>query len=77
MNRFAQSNREALYALGLAGLYALVWWGGSLLEGKGTLFGMPLWFAVSCVFGPLLFCLLPPVMIKLFYRDIDLGDDDE
>lgn len=75
MDKFRQSGKEALGALGLAVLYLLCWWGSSLVEhSKVTVWGMPLWFALSCVFAPMVFVVLCPLMIRLLYRDFDLED---
>lgn len=76
MNKFHQSGKEALWALSLALLYLFCWWGASLLEHSTvTVWGMPLWFALGCVFAPLLFVFLCPLMIKGLYKDFDFEDD--
>ena len=72
------ANREALMAILLAILYAL-WWAFSAYfptaigSSLPTLyFGLPLWFLLSCIIGPLLFMLLGVVMVLFFFKDISI-----
>ncbi|PXA72968.1 MULTISPECIES: YhdT family protein [Vibrio] len=78
-----QTHREALAALLLALSY-FIWWyitayGFSApfddLELPPLYFGMPLWFLLSCLVGPLIFTLLCALMVKFIYRDISLEPD--
>ncbi|EKO3556802.1 YhdT family protein [Vibrio metschnikovii] len=78
-----QTHREALAALILA-LGYFIWWyvtayGFSApfddLELPALYFGMPLWFLLSCVVGPIVFTLLCALMVAFIYRDISLEPD--
>lgn len=79
--RFLQANREALYSVGLALLNFLWWYGFAYGLGSGPvesytyLLGMPLWFAVSCVGGLILFSMLAWAMVGLLFKEMPLGDD--
>ncbi|MCG3727447.1 DUF997 family protein [Vibrio cincinnatiensis] len=75
-----QAHREALAAVALALGYFLWWYasayGFSAPSQDTTMpelyFGLPLWFLLACVIGPILFTVLCAVMVKMFYRDIPL-----
>ncbi|NAW69300.1 DUF997 family protein [Vibrio sp. V27_P1S3P104] len=75
-----QAHREALTAIVLALCY-LLWWyisayGFSAPQQDTTMptlyWGLPLWFLLSCIIGPILFTVLCAAMVKIFYRDIPL-----
>lgn len=75
-----QTHREALAAILLAVGY-FIWWYTTAYGFAASLddtdlpslyLGMPLWFLLSCVIGPLLFTLLCALMVKFIYRDIPL-----
>lgn len=79
-SRYRQAHREALLAFVLAIGY-FIWWyisayGFSAPPQETQMpelyFGMPLWFLLSCVIGPIIFTVLGAVMVKVFYRDISL-----
>ncbi|WGY44877.1 YhdT family protein [Vibrio sp. ABG19] len=79
-NHDRQAHKEALLAIALAVGY-FIWWyisayGFSAPPEETTLpelyWGMPLWFLLSCVIGPIVFTCLCAVMVKVFYRDIPL-----
>ncbi len=78
-----QIRREALLSLGLY-LAFFVWWyvtGYGIAE-TGTpetytyLFGLPLWFLLSCIVGYLLFCVATIFTVRRFFKDIDLGTEE-
>jgi uncharacterized membrane protein YhdT len=78
--RYRQCNREALLGLGL-GLVNLIWWfawgyglGARPPEEYTYMFGFPTWFFMSCIVGGALFTILSIVMVKMFYRDMPLGE---
>ena len=79
--RFLQANREALYSVGLALLNFLWWYGFAYGLGSGPaesysyLWGMPLWFAVSCVGGLVLFSLLAWAMVRLLFKEMPLSGE--
>ncbi|WP_413113806.1 YhdT family protein [Thaumasiovibrio sp. DFM-14] len=83
LSRYHQAHREARWALGLALAY-FVWWYCSAYgfapqdEALPTLYwGMPLWFLLACVAGPIIFTLLCAVMVKFVYRDMPLDVEEE
>lgn len=67
-------NREAKFALGLALLYMVFWYGCGLWGGQTRILGMPAWFALSCAFGPILFSLLCWLMIRRFFSEFHFED---
>ncbi|KUI99683.1 hypothetical protein VRK_11290 [Vibrio sp. MEBiC08052] len=85
---YRQAHREALWAIALA-LGYFIWWyatayGFSPPPESQALpelyWGMPLWFLLSCVVGPVLFTLLCGLMVKYVYRNFSLStaeDSDE
>ena len=81
--RFAQANKEALLALAAYALY-FVWWyvcaygmGDKDPELYSYVFGMPEWFFYSCIVGyPLLTALLW-VMVRFFFKEMPLDDEEE
>ncbi|MFT5702174.1 MAG: putative membrane protein YhdT [Desulforhopalus sp.] len=76
--RFKQANREALLAVGLAVLNFLWWYitaygfGSKPPENYTYVFGLPLWFMLSCVGGLVLFSLFAWLMVRLFFREMTL-----
>ena len=81
-SRFLQANREALFALAAYALYFL-WryrtayglWIGFTDNDVDTL-GMPDWFFYSCVLGYPVACLLVWGLVRFFFKDMPLDDDD-
>ncbi|MEF1309470.1 YhdT family protein [Vibrio mytili] len=80
-----QANREACWAILLALCY-FAWWYISAYVFSGPqgetqrpnlYWGMPLWFLLSCVFGPILFTVLCALMVKYLYKDIPLDKHDD
>ena len=74
-------NREAKISLLLYGAF-FIWWyatGYGLAGGDPAdyvfIFGLPVWFFLSCVVGWLLFSLAAFFVVKVFFTDFDLGAD--
>ncbi|NJB66411.1 putative membrane protein YhdT [Desulfobaculum xiamenense] len=79
--RHAQANREALFALGIYGLY-FVWWyvcaygmGDTDPEQYTYLLGLPAWFFYSCILGYPLVTILLWIVVRLFFRAMPLDDE--
>ena len=80
-SRYQQANKEANWSI-LLSLAYFAWWYVSAygfspdLSDVDTLpklyFGLPLWFLLACIIGPIIFTLLCALMVKLFFRDIPL-----
>lgn len=76
--RYKQAHKEALWALGLALAYMLWWYAsayGLAPEATAPLklyFGLPLWFLMSCIVGPVIFILLSLAMVKFIFKPISL-----
>ena len=69
-----QLNKEALLTVGLFALF-FVWWyvcAYGLADVEWRVLGLPAWFFMSCVVGWLLCCLGVTVLVKKFFRNIDL-----
>lgn len=83
-SRYQQAHKEAKWAIALALAY-FAWWYGSAyglapeaIEQTPTLyFGLPLWFLMACVIGPLLFTLLCALMVKYLYKEMPLDIEPE
>ncbi|WP_051680313.1 YhdT family protein [Vibrio rhizosphaerae] len=82
---YRQAHREALWAIALAFGY-FIWWyatayGFSPSPESQALpelyWGMPLWFLLSCVIGPVLFTLLCALMVKYVYRNFSLTTEED
>ncbi|OAN16686.1 hypothetical protein A3K86_09570 [Photobacterium jeanii] len=77
--RYRQAHREAKWAVGLALAY-FVWWYISAYAFAPTVdttlpelyFGLPLWFLLACILGPIVFTLLCWLMVKFVYQDMSL-----
>ncbi|UJF19160.1 YhdT family protein [Vibrio sp. SS-MA-C1-2] len=76
--RYRQANKEALWSVALAVGY-FVWWYASaygLAPAAGdplTLYwGVPLWFLMACIIGPIVFILLSIAMVKFIFKDMSL-----
>lgn len=83
--RYRQANKEAMWAFMLA-LAFFAWWYGfayglspefNATELPTLYFGLPAWFLLSCVVGPVLFTALCAVMVKFLYKDMPLDVEQE
>ncbi|WP_067726501.1 YhdT family protein [Oceanobacillus damuensis] len=80
--RFKIANREALIGVGLV-LFNFVWWYG-FAYGLGSrdiseysyIFGLPAWFFYSCVLGFIVMVVLISIVMKLFFTDMLLEDEE-
>ena len=82
--RNRQIKREALISVALyVGFF--IWWyftGYGIAE-KGTpetymyVMGLPMWFFLSCIVGYVLFCIATIVVVKKFFKDFDLGEEEK
>ncbi|MDO4581547.1 MAG: YhdT family protein [Bacillota bacterium] len=69
-----QLNKEALLTLGLYALFFLWWFGMAygLADSPARILGLPAWFFMSCIVGWLLCCAGVTVLVKKFFRPLDL-----
>ena len=82
--RNRQIKREALISVALyVGFF--IWWyftGYGIAE-KGTpetytyVMGLPMWFFLCCIVGYVLFCVATIFVVKKFFKDFDLGDEEK
>ncbi|HHQ4569282.1 YhdT family protein [Aeromonas allosaccharophila] len=73
MNRFALARREAAFCLLLTLLYFFAWYGTAyFIPLQLELWGLPLWFLLSCMVMPLLFILLCALMVNRLFVEIPL-----
>ena len=79
-----QIRKEAIISI-LLYLAFFLWWyltGYGIAE-NGTpetysyIFGLPMWFFLSCIVGYLLFCVASILVVRLVFKDFDLGDEKE
>ncbi|MGL4715820.1 MAG: YhdT family protein [Aeromonas sp.] len=73
MNRFALARREAAFCLLLTLLYFFAWYGTAYFTPLHLeLWGLPLWFLLSCMVMPLLFIVLCALMVTRLFVVIPL-----
>ncbi|GAE93385.1 Membrane protein [Gracilibacillus boraciitolerans JCM 21714] len=76
------ANREALIGIGLV-IFNFLWWFG-FAYGLGKedpaeyqfILGFPAWFFYSCIVGVLLMAFLVFIIVKLFFKDIPLNEEE-
>lgn len=81
--RFKQADKEALITLGLYFVF-FVWW-YSFAYGLGSkpvseytyILGFPSWFFYSCIVGYLLISFLLWFVVKIFFVEIPLEEEDD
>ncbi len=79
-----QMKKEALISVALyVGFF--IWWyftGYGIAE-KGTpetytyILGLPMWFFLSCIVGYVLFCIASVIIVRKFFKDFDLGEEEK
>lgn len=82
-HRFKIANREALIGVGLV-IFNFIWWYG-FAYGLGSkdpteytyIFGLPAWFFYSCVLGFIVMSILVTVIVKKWFVDIPLDDEED
>lgn len=80
--RYAQANKEALLSLGMYAFYFIWWYVCAYGLGEGDpseytyILGLPSWFFLSCIAGYPLLSFLLWVMVKVFFKDMPLDDED-
>jgi len=82
-HRFKIANREALIGVGLA-IFNFIWWYG-FAYGLGSkdpaeytyIFGLPSWFFNSCVLGFIVMAILVTVIVKKWFVNIPLDDEED
>ena len=77
--KFDVMDREARMTLVLAVIVTAAFWLAVLLlrNRSELLLGMPLWFTVSCIGGYLLSVAGVIFVVKRWFVDFDVGDDEE
>ncbi len=77
--KYRQCNKEAIITLIVFTGYAIWWYitGFGLWEsGNDTwVFGLPLWFVLSSIVGWLLCIAAVWIVVKVFFKDFDLGEE--
>ena len=75
MKHSTQIMREVRWSLWLTLIYLIGWVGFAYFSptGRGWL-GFPIWFELACIYLPILFVLLTTIVIKKYYKDIDLEE---
>ena len=69
-----QLKKEAIYTCILYLLF-FIWWYATaygLADAPQRVWGLPIWFFLSCIVGWLLCCVGVTVLVKCFFRDVDL-----
>ncbi|MDY0395215.1 YhdT family protein [Virgibacillus halophilus] len=80
--RFKSANKEALFGVGLA-VFNFIWWftcaygiGGRNPTKYTFILGLPAWFFYSCVVGFIVITILVIIVVKYFFADIPLDDEE-
>lgn len=84
-DRYRQAHKEAKWALELALAYFIWWYGSAYLFAPGPAqialpklyWGLPLWFVLACIVGPVIFTLLCALMVKYLYQEMPLTVDED
>ncbi len=78
-----QMKKEALISLIVYLAFFLWWWiTGYGIASRGTvetytyIWGLPLWFFLSSIVGYVLFSVATVVVVKIFFKDFDFGDEN-
>ncbi|MUV38328.1 hypothetical protein JNUCC1_02166 [Lentibacillus sp. JNUCC-1] len=81
--RFEIANKEALIGVGLV-LFNFIWWygfayglGDASPEEYSYILGLPEWFFYSCVIGFVVMVLLVTIVVKGFFTDMPLEDEED
>ncbi len=79
-----QIKREAVISVILYIAFFLWWYvTGYGIASTGTpetytyVMGLPMWFFLSCIVGYILFSLATILVVKKFFKDFDLGREEE
>lgn len=68
-----QLNREAKWSIYLTLIYLVGWVVlAYFTPHKIGMFGLPIWFELSCLLLPLIFIILSAIVLKVVYQDVDL-----
>ena len=68
-----QLNREAKWSIYLTLIYLVGWVVLAYFTPyKIGVFGLPIWFELSCLLLPLIFIILSAIVLKVVYQDVDL-----
>lgn len=75
MKHSTQIMREVRWSLWLTLIYLVGWVGFAYFSptGRGWL-GFPIWFELACIYLPILFVFLTTIVIKKYYKEIDLEE---
>lgn len=78
-----QINKEALISIVLYFFYFIWWYVTGFVMGNMDpskykfYFGLPLWFILNSIVGPMIFIVAVIFTVKYFFKDFDLDDDNE
>lgn len=78
-----QIKKEVILSIALYAAF-FIWWymTGYGIAATGTpetytyIFGLPMWFFLSCIVGYVLFSIATIVVVKKFFKDFDLGEEN-
>lgn len=78
-----QINKEALISIILY-LFYFIWWyvtgfimGNTDPSNYKFYFGLPIWFILNSIVGPLIFIVAVIFTVKCFFKDFDLETEEE
>lgn len=77
--RDRQINKEAILTCLLYVFYFAWWYYFAYMypKGKEYIFGLPAWFFYSCVLGLVVINILVFIVIKLFFKEINLESEEK
>ncbi|MEG0291917.1 MAG: YhdT family protein [Anaerovoracaceae bacterium] len=81
--RNLQIRKEAVVSI-IMYIAFFLWWyftgygiGEKNNENFGYVFGLPMWFFLSCIVGYVLFCIAVVIVVKKVFKDFDLEETKE
>lgn len=73
-----QIHQEVHWVLWLTAFYIIGWAiSAYLLPATKGILGFPLWFEVACLYIPTLFIILITIVIKRYFKEIPLEENNE
>ncbi|RKS87009.1 putative membrane protein YhdT [Orbus hercynius] len=71
--RYLQANKEAKLSLYITVCYLICWsFFAYFSYDEIGIFGLPLWFELSCIFAPISFIIVCSIVVKYLFKDISL-----
>ena len=79
--KYKQCDKEAIITLIVFTLYAIWWYVAGFgvwslgVDALPWVMGLPMWFFLSCIVGWIGFTIIIYIVIKVFFKEIDFGEE--